>query len=276
MQEIPGGYNKEDYKTERIFAKSYDGTQIPISLVYKKGLVRDGNNPVLMFGYGAYGGIEDPDFSSDRISLLDRGFIWAIAHVRGGDLGQEWYNQGKMLNKKNSFYDFIACAEHLINEKYTNPEKFAIEGGSAGGLLMGAVVNMRPHLFKAVLARVAWVDVLNDMFDKSLPGTPSEHIHIGNPEDKQVYYYMKSYSPYDNVISQDYPAILTTCGLNDSRVFFWEPAKWVAKLRALKTNSNLVLLQCDLSSGHLSSSDRYAPVRQRSISACIYIGSVGY
>ena len=276
MQEIPGGYNKEDYKSERIFATSYDGTQIPISLVYKKGLVRDGNNPALMFGYGAYGGIIDPDFSSDRISLLDRGFIWAIAHVRGGgDLGQEWYNQGKMLNKKNSFYDFIACAEHLINEKYTNTEKFAIEGGSAGGLLMGAVINMRPHLFKAVLARVAWVDVLNDMFDKSLPGTPSEHTHIGNPEDKQVYYYMKSYSPYDNVISQDYPAILTTCGLNDSRVFFWEPAKWVAKLRALKTDNNVVLLQCDLSSGHLSSSDRYAPVRQRAYQLAFILDQLG-
>jgi len=276
MQEIPGGYNKEDYKSERIFATSYDGTQIPISLVYKKGLVRDGNNPALMFGYGAYGGIIDPDFSSDRISLLDRGFIWAIAHVRGGgDLGQEWYNQGKMLNKKNSFYDFIACAEHLINEKYTSTEKFAIEGGSAGGLLMGAVINMRPHLFKAVLARVAWVDVLNDMFDKSLPGTPSEHTHIGNPEDKQVYYYMKSYSPYDNVISQDYPAILTTCGLNDSRVFFWEPAKWVAKLRALKTDNNVVLLQCDLSSGHLSSSDRYAPVRQRAYQLAFILDQLG-
>jgi len=180
-----------------------------------------------------------------------------------------------MLNKKNSFYDFIACAEHLINEKYTNTEKLAIEGGSAGGLLMGAVINMRPHLFKAVLARVAWVDVLNDMFDKSLPGTPSEHTHIGNPEDKQVYYYMKSYSPYDNVISQDYPAILTTCGLNDSRVFFWEPAKWVAKLRALKTNNNVVLLQCDLSSGHLSSSDRYAPIRQRAYQLAFILDQLG-
>lgn len=276
MQEIPGGYNKEDYKTERIFARSYDSTQIPISLVYKKGLVRDGNNPVLMYGYGAYGGIIDPYFSSERISLLDRGFIWALAHVRGGgDLGQQWYNKGKMLNKKNSFYDFIACAEHLINKKYTNSEKLAIEGGSAGGLLMGAVINMRPHLFKAVLARVAWVDVLNDMFDKSLPGTMSEHTHIGNPEDKQVYYYMKSYSPYDNVISQDYPAILTTCGLNDSRVFFWEPAKWVAKLRALKTNNNVVLLQCDLSSGHLSSSDRYAPIRQRAYQLAFILNQLG-
>ena len=276
MQEISGGYNKEDYKTERIFAKSYDGNQIPISLVYKKGLVRDGKNPALMYGYGAYGGIMDPYFSSEMISLLDRGFIWAIAHIRGGgDLGQEWYNQGKMLNKKNSFYDFIACAEHLINEKYTCSEKFAIEGGSAGGLLMGAVINMRPRLFKAVLARVAWVDVLNDMFDKSLPGTMSEHTHIGNPEDKQVYYYMKSYSPYDNVISQDYPAILTTCGLNDSRVFFWEPAKWVAKLRALKTDNNVVLLQCDLSSGHLNSSDRYEPVRQRAFQLAFILDHLG-
>ena len=276
MQEIPGGYNKDDYQTERIFAKSHDGTKIPITLVYKKGLVRDGNNPALMYGYGAYGGTIDPYFSSDLISLLDRGFVWAIAHVRGGgDLGQEWYDQGKMLNKKNSFYDFIACGEHLINEKYTCSEKFAIEGGSAGGLLMGAVINMRPRLFKAVLARVAWVDVLNDLFDKSLPGTPSEHTHIGNPEDKQVYYYMKSYSPYDNVISQDYPAILTTCGLNDSRVFFWEPAKWVAKLRALKTGNNVVLLQCDLSSGHLSSSDRYAPVRQRAYQLAFILDQLG-
>jgi oligopeptidase B len=180
-----------------------------------------------------------------------------------------------MLNKKNSFYDFIACAEHLIKEKYTSAEKFAIEGGSAGGLLMGAVVNMRPDLFKAVLARVAWVDVLNDMFDKSLPGTMSEHTHIGNPEDKQVYYYMKSYSPYDNVISQNYPSILTTCGLNDSRVFFWEPAKWVAKLRALKTDNNVVLLQCDLSSGHLNSSDRYEPVRQRAYQLAFILDQLG-
>lgn len=275
-QEIPGGYNKDDYQTERIFAKSHDGTKIPITLVYKKGLARDGNNPALMYGYGAYGGTIDPYFSSDMISLLDRGFVWAIAHVRGGgDLGQEWYDQGKLLNKKNSFYDFIACGEHLINEKYTCSEKFAIEGGSAGGLLMGAVVNMRPRLFKAVIARVAWVDVLNDMFDRSLPGTPSEHTHIGNPEDELVYCYMKSYSPYDNVISQDYPAILTTCGLNDSRVFFWEPAKWVAKLRALKTGNNPVLLQCDLSSGHLSSSDRYEPVRQKAYQFAFVLDQLG-
>ena len=276
MQEIPGGYNKDDYKTERIFAKSYDGTQIPITLVYKKGLVLDGNNPTLIYGYGAYGATIDPKFSSKRISLLDRGFVWAIAHVRGGAyLGQEWYEQGKMLNKKNSFYDFIACAEHLINEKYTCSEKLAIEGGSAGGLLMGAVTNMRPDLFKAVVARVAWVDILNDMFDKSLPGTLFEHTHVGNPEDKEVYYYMKSYSPYDNVISQDYPAILTTCGLNDSRVFFWEPTKWVAKLRALKTDNNVALLQCDLSSGHLSSSDRYAPVRQRAYQLAFIMDQLG-
>ncbi len=275
-QEIPGGYNKDDYKTERIFARSYDGTKIPITLVYKKGLVRDGNNPTLMYGYSAYGATIDPYFSSDRISLLDRGFIWVIAHIRGGGyLGQEWYNQGKMLNKKNSFYDFIACGEYLINEKYTRSKKFAIEGGSAGGLLIRAVINMRPRLFKAVLARVAWVDVLNDMFDKSLPGTMLEHTHIGNPEDNEFYYYMKSYSPYDNVINQDHPTIFTTCGLNDSRVFFWEPAKWVAKLRALKTDNNVVLLQCDLSSGHLSSSDRYTEIRQRSYRLAFIMDQLG-
>lgn len=263
-QEVPSGYDQSSYILDRIFAPTIDTVLVPISLVYKKGLTLNGKNPMLLYGYGAYGATINPFFSTNRLSLLDRGFVFAIAHIRGGEyLGKDWYDQGKLLNKKNSFYDFIACAEYLVNQKYTSPEKLVIEGGSAGGLLMGAVVNMRPDLFGVVLAHVPWVDILNDMFDKTLPATLLEHKHVGNPEDKQYYDYIKSYSPYDNVVSQNYPSMLVTSGLNDPRVFFWEPTKWVAKLRALKTDNNIILLKTNMESGHFGRTGRYDNLKKR-------------
>ena len=263
-QEIPSGYNPEDYEAERIWISSHDGIEIPVSLVYKKGLVKDGTNPMLLYSYGAYGATIPAYFNSDVISLLNRGFVYGIAHIRGGGyLGKEWFNQGKLLNKKNSFLDFIFCSDYLIQQKYTSADRLAIEGGSAGGLLMGAVINIRPELFNTVIAHVPWVDVLNDMFDPSLPATPMEWKHIGNPQEKKYYDYLKSYSPYDNVISQDYPNIYATAGLNDPRVFFWEPTKWVAKLRALKTDDNLVILNTNFESGHFGKTGRFEAKRKR-------------
>ncbi len=256
--EVLGGYDPSQYQSERIFATSPDGVEVPISLVYKKGMVKNGKNPLLLYGYGAYGASMDPYFSSSRLSLLDRGFIYAIAHVRGGsEMGRWWYEQGKLLHKKNTFIDFIACAEHLIAEKYTSPEYLVISGGSAGGLLMGAVTNMRPDLFKGVVADVPFVDVLNTMLDPSLPLTVIEYEEWGNPHEEEYYFYIKSYSPYDNVEAKDYPNILVTAGLNDARVSYWEPAKWVAKLRALKTDDNLLLLKTKMSAGHGGASGRY-------------------
>jgi oligopeptidase B len=256
--EVLGGYEPSIYQSERIFAKTKDSTMVPISLVYKKGMVKDGENNLLLTGYGAYGGSFDPYFSSNRLSLLDRGFIYAIAHVRGGgEMGRYWYDQGKLLNKKNTFTDFIACAEHLINEKYTSSSHLGINGGSAGGLLIGAVINMRPELFKIAVADVPFVDLINTMFDPSLPLTVLEYEEWGNPEDKEYYNYMKSYSPYDNVKPIDYPNILITAGLNDTRVMYWEAAKWTAKLRALKTDNDLLLLKMNMGTGHLGASGRY-------------------
>jgi oligopeptidase B len=256
--EIPSGYDPSLYQSERIFAKASDGTSIPISLVYKKGIVRKGKNPLLLYGYGSYGISTEPEFSTSRLSLLDRGFIYAIAHVRGGEeMGRYWYEQGKLLNKRNTFTDFIACAEYLIAEKYTSSDKLAINGGSAGGLLMGAVTNMRPDLFNIVVADVPFVDVMNTMLDPSLPLTVIEYEEWGDPNNKQYYDYMMSYSPYDNVIAKDYPNILVTTSLNDPRVNYWEPTKWVAKLRALKTDKNLLLLKTNMGAGHGGASGRY-------------------
>jgi oligopeptidase B len=264
QQEIPSGYNADDYQAKRIWIPSTDGTKIPVSIVYKKGLVKDGSHPMFLKAYGAYGTSISPYFNYRNISLLDRGFVFGIAHIRGGGyLGKEWFNQGKLLNKKNSFHDFIAVAEYFINQGYTSADKLAIEGGSAGGLLMGAVINMRPELFQTVIAHVAWVDLLNDMFDQSLPGTPLEWKHVGNPKEKIYYDYLKSYSPYDNVISQNYPNIYATAGLNDPRVFFWEPTKWVAKLRALKTDDNLLILTTNFDSGHYGKTGRFDALRKR-------------
>ncbi|MFN8671993.1 MAG: S9 family peptidase [Candidatus Sericytochromatia bacterium] len=256
--EVLGGYNPDDYQTERLFAPANDGTLIPISVVYKKGMERNGNNNLYLYGYGSYEISIDPTFSSNRISLLDRGLVYAIAHIRGGgDMGREWYENGKFLKKKNTFTDFINCAEFLVKEKYTNPEKMVIMGGSAGGLLMGAVTNMRPDLFKAVIAHVPFVDVINTMMDPSLPLTVIEYDEWGNPNEKQYFDYMKSYAPYENVEAKDYPQMFVTGGLNDPRVGYWEPAKWVAKLRRLKTDNNRLLMKIKMGAGHGGASGRY-------------------
>ena len=257
QQEIMEDFDSNNYVSERIFATADDNSKIPISLVYKKKLFhKDGNNPVFLTAYGAYGDNSDPYFSSARLSLLDRGIVYAIAHVRGGkEMGEYWYEQGKMLNKKNTFTDFIACSEYLKQEKYAS--KLVIDGGSAGGLLMGAVTNMRPDLFHGVIADVPFVDVLNSMMDPTLSAVVSEYEEWGNPNDEIYFNYIRSYSPYNNVISQDYPHILALAGFYDTRVNYWEPAKWVAKLRANKTNNNLLLLQTNMNAGHGGSSGRY-------------------
>jgi oligopeptidase B len=263
QQDVLGGYDPALYQSERIYATAPDGVQVPISLVYKKGFVRDGSAPMLLYGYGSYGISIDATFASDRLSLLDRGFVYAIAHIRGGsDMGKPWHEDGRMLRKKNTFTDFIACAERLAAEKYTSTDRLAIMGGSAGGLLMGAVINMRPELFGAVVAMVPFVDSLNTALDASLPLTVGEYEEFGDPNNKEFYDYMKSYAPYENVAAQNYPAILITAGLNDPRVSYWEPAKWAAKLRALKTDDHLLLLKTNLGSGHSGPSGRYEHLKE--------------
>jgi oligopeptidase B len=263
QQEVLGGYDPAEYQTERIFATAADGAKIPLSLVYKKALRQATGNPTLLYGYGSYEACIDPHFVSYRVSLLDRGFVFAIAHIRGGgELGRPWYEQGKLLHKKNTFADFIACAEYLIAEKYTARDRLAVWGRSAGGLLMGAVTTMRPDLFKAVVAGVPFVDVINTMLDASIPLTTAEYDEWGNPNEKVYYDYMKSYSPYDNVEAKVYPNLLVTAGLNDPRVAYWEPAKWVARLRALKTDQNLLLLKTDMSAGHSGPSGRYEYLKE--------------
>lgn len=258
QSEVLGGYDKDKYESIRIFAKAKDGKEIPISLVYKKGLQLDGNNPTILYSYGSYGYATDPYFSSIRLSYLNRGFVYAIAHIRGGgEYGDIWYRDGKMLNKMNTFTDFIACAEKLIEEKYTNNNKLVIQGGSAGGLLMGAVTNMRPDLFKLVLAEVPFVDVINTMMDPTIPLTVAEYKEWGNPNDKQYFDYMMSYSPYDNIQEKNYPNLLVRAGLNDPRVAYWEPAKYVAKLRDMKKDNNTLLFVTNMDSGHGGSSGRY-------------------
>jgi len=257
-EQIPGGYDKSQYLSERLYATSLDGTQIPISIVYKKGLKRDGDNPTLIYGYGAYGAAIDATFDANRISLLDRGFIFAIGHIRGGsDMGREWYESGRMLNKKNSFADFIACAEYLVREGFTSAQKLAILGVSAGGLLVGTCVTMRPDLFKAAICKVPFLDVVTTMSDPGIPLTALEYDQWGNPMEKEHYEYMLSYSPYDNIRPTDYPHMLITTGLNDPRVAYWEPAKFIAKLREMKTDNNLILLYTNYDSGHAGSSGRY-------------------
>jgi len=251
------------YVTERIFAQADDGTSVPISLVYRKGARDSGPAPVYMTGYGAYGISYDPYFSSSRVSLLDRGVIFAIAHIRGGgDMGRNWYETGKLLDKRNTFKDFIACSEFLEKSAITTRSLLAIEGSSAGGMLIGAVVNMRPELFKVAVAGVPFVDVLNTMSDATLPLTVIEWEEWGNPKDKSYYDYMLSYSPYDNVRTQDYPAMLVTAGLNDPRVQYWEPAKWVAKLRNLNTGAHPVLFKTNMGAGHGGASGRYDYLRE--------------
>lgn len=256
--EVLGGYNPDDFQSERLFAKAADGVEVPISIVYKKGMKKDGSNPFILSGYGAYGLSSDPYFSSNRLSLLDRGFVYGIAHIRGGgEMGEQWYEDGKFLNKMNTFTDYIACAEYVISEGYTSPDKLVAWDGSAGGLTVGAAANMRPELFHAIVADVPFVDVLNSMLDASIPLTVLEYDEWGNPNDEEYYRYMKSYSPYDNVKEQDYPIMLILAGLNDPRVQYWEPAKWTAKLRATKTDDNLLLLKTNMGAGHMGSSGRY-------------------
>ena len=256
-------FDKDNYASERAWATADDGTQVPISMVYKKGIKKDGKNPVLLYAYGSYGHTIDPYFSSIRLSLLDRGFIYAIAHVRGGEyLGRMWYEEGKLLKKKNTFTDFIACSKFLIAQNYTSSEHLYALGGSAGGLLIGAIINEAPELYNGVIAAVPFVDVLTTMMDDSIPLTTGEYDEWGNPNDKTYYEYMKSYSPYDNVKKQDYPHILITTGLHDSQVQYWEPAKWVAKLRTYKTDSNKLLLKTNMKAGHGGASGRFEALKE--------------
>ena len=263
QDEILGGYDPSLYMAERIFATAEDGTQVPISLVYRMDLFEPGTNPVYLMGYGSYGASMDPWFSSSRLSLLDRGFVYAIAHVRGGgEMGEAWKDGGRLLNKINTFTDFIACAEHLVAQRYAAVDKVVAEGGSAGGLLIGAVLNMRPDLFAVAVADVPFVDVLNTMLDESIPLTVGEYDEWGDPHEKEYYDYMKSYSPYDNVTQQSYPDILITASLNDQRVQYWESAKWAAKLRASKTDGNLLLLRMTMEAGHGGVSGRYERYRE--------------
>ncbi|OGW81515.1 MAG: oligopeptidase B [Omnitrophica bacterium GWA2_52_8] len=258
QQEVLGDYDPELYVSERIFARSRDGTGVPISIVHRRNLARDGQNPFFLYGYGSYGICIDPGFSSMRLSLLDRGFIFGIAHVRGGgEMGRSWYDDGKLKKKKHTFEDFIACAEYLVREKLTSPEKLVIGGGSAGGLLMGAVVNARPDLFRGVIMHVPFVDVVNTMLDRSLPLTVTEYDEWGNPQKKDFFKSIHAYSPYDHIEAKDYPAMFVTGGINDPRVQYWEPAKWVAKLRGLKTDVNPLLLKINMDAGHGGASGRY-------------------
>ena len=274
--EVVGGYDPSQYATERTWARAQDGTMVPVSIVYKKPFERNGQRPLLLYAYGSYGNSTDPTFSSSNLSLLDRGVVYAIAHIRGGqEMGRHWYDQGKLMNKKNTFTDFISVAEHLVQQGYTSRERLAIRGGSAGGLLMGVVVNMRPDLFRAVVADVPFVDVINTMLDASIPLTAGEWLQWGDPRQPEAYAYMKSYSPYDNVARQAYPAMLVTTGLNDSRVAYWEPAKWVAKLRTMKTDNNVLLMRTNMGAGHGGSSGRYDALREQALRYAFILDQLG-
>jgi len=263
-QEVLGGkFFKENYISERIWATARDGKQVPISLVYHKDTPKSENTPLLLYGYGSYGHTVDASFSSTRLSLLDRGYIFAIAHIRGGEyLGREWYEGGKMLQKKNTFFDFIDAAKHLISENYTSPKHLYAMGGSAGGLLVGAVMNYNPELFNGIVAQVPFVDVVSTMLDDTIPLTTGEYDEWGNPNEKEYYDYMKSYSPYDNIEAKDYPNILITTGFHDSQVQYWEPAKWTARLRELKTDDNILIFKTDMSSGHGGASGRFESLKE--------------
>lgn len=263
---VDSKFNSENYQAERFFVEGQGGVKIPISLVYKKGFQKNGKAPLLLYSYGSYGSSIDADFSSARLSLLNRGFVYAIAHVRGGEeMGRFWYEDGKLLKKKNTFTDFIDCGKYLIDNNYTSTEKLFAMGGSAGGLLMGAVLNMAPNLFKGVIAQVPFVDVVTTMLDDSIPLTTGEYDEWGNPNDKTYYDYILSYSPYDNVEKKDYPALLVTTGLHDSQVQYWEPAKWVAKLRELKTDNNILLLKTNMDAGHDGVSGRFESYRETAL-----------
>jgi oligopeptidase B len=258
QEKVLGGFQISHYQTERLLAPASDGNSIPVSLVYRKGFARNGTHPLLLYGYGSYGASMDASFSSPRLSLLDRGFVYALAHIRGGEeLGRQWYEDGKLLQKKNTFTDFIACAEFLILQGYAVPQQLFAMGGSAGGLLMGAIMNMRPDLFHGVVAQVPFVDVVTTMLDPNIPLTTGEYDEWGDPNQQHFYDYMLSYSPYDNLEPKPYPHLLVTSGLHDSQVQFWEPTKWVAKLRALKTDNQRLLLRTNMEAGHSGASGRF-------------------
>ena len=275
-QEIPSGFNPDDYVVERLWATAPDGVKVPMAIVYKKGLKKDGTNPALIYSYGSYGSSSDVSFSASLYSLIDRGFVYALAQIRGGsDLGEQWYEEGKLLHKKITFTDFIACSELLVNEKYTSTNKLAAMGGSAGGLLMGAVTNMRPDLYQTIVAQVPFIDVINTMLDDTLPLTTGEYEEWGNPNEEEYYNYMLSYSPYDNIKAQNYPNMLITGGINDSQVLFHEPTKYVAKLRALKTDDNLVLLHMNMDSGHGGATGRYDGIKDTAFEFAFILNRVG-
>lgn len=275
-QEVLGGYKPELYQSERLLAPAYDGTLVPVSLVYRKDTAQSAGTPLLLYGYGSYGASTDPTFNSARLSLLDRGFIYAIAHVRGGqEMGRSWYDDGKLFKKMNTFTDFISCAEYLVRHGYTSPEKLFASGGSAGGLLMGAVVNLRPDLFKGVIAAVPFVDVVTTMLDPSIPLTTGEYDEWGDPNRADFYEYMLSYSPYDNVRPKAYPAMLVTTGLHDSQVQYFEPAKWVARLRALKTDNHILLLRINMEAGHGGASGRFERLREVALQYAFLLGLAG-
>jgi oligopeptidase B len=276
QEPVLGGFDPANYVTERVHATAADGTRIPLSILYRKGLMRDGQNPLVLYGYGSYGFSIDAAFASPRLSLVDRGFVFAIAHIRGGqELGRQWYENGKLLNKRNTFTDFIACAEFLIDQQFTNKEKLFAMGRSAGGLLMGAVANLRPDLFKGIVAEVPFVDVVTTMLDASIPLTTGEYDEWGDPNEKRFYDYMLAYSPYDNVERKHYPAMLITAGLHDSQVQYWEPAKWVAKLRELKTDTNPLLLKTNMDAGHGGASGRFRRHHETAFSYAFLLDLVG-
>lgn len=275
-REVPSGFNADEYEVKRLWATAKDGVRVPMAIVYKKGLKLEGNNPCLLYSYGSYGYSSDAGFNANVFSLVNRGFVYAIAQIRGGsDLGEQWYEDGKLQKKMNTFMDFIACAEHLIKENYTSSDKLAINGGSAGGLLMGAVTNLRPDLFKVVVAEVPFVDVINTMLDSSLPLTTQEYEQWGNPNVKADYDYILTYSPYDNLKATSYPNILATGGLNDSQVGFHEPAKWVAKIRSLKTDKNLTLLKINMDSGHGGATGRYEYLKEEAFNYAFILNRMG-
>ena len=276
VQEIPSGFNPDNYIVERLWATAEDGVKVPMAIVYKKGLKKDGNNPALLYSYGSYGASSDVYFSSSVYSLIDRGFVYGIAQIRGGsDLGEKWYEDGKLLKKKNTFTDFIACTEKLIDDGYTSKDKLAAMGGSAGGLLMGAIANMRPELYQTIVAQVPFVDVVNTMLDKTLPLTTGEYEEWGNPNVEEFYNYILSYSPYDNIKKQKYPNMLVTGGLNDSQVLFHEPTKYTAKLRANKTDNNLLLLHMNMDSGHGGATGRYDGIKDIAFEFAFILNRVG-
>ncbi|GAB1452005.1 oligopeptidase B [Draconibacterium sp.] len=274
--EVLGGFDKNDYETKRIYATAMDGTKIPMTIVYRKGMEKNGNNPTLIYGYGSYGATMDPSFRLSILPLLDRGFVYAIAHIRGGQInGRAWYEDGKLLKKMNTFTDFNDCAQFLIDEKYTSSQKLFAMGGSAGGLLIGACINLKPDLYKGVIAAVPFVDVVTTMLDENIPLTTGEFDEWGNPKEEKYYYYMKSYSPYDNVEAKNYPALMVTTGLHDSQVQYFEPAKWVAKLRELKTDKNLLIFHINMDYGHGGASGRFQWIKDTALEYAFIFDQLG-